>query len=92
MCLVSSTPFKWQITSICLGLVLVVLGFISLLLAIGLTDYTWKVLGVVCVSLGIALSLGGIGWCIWAVKRAKHHGDHCQILDCEVEILATDSI
>ena len=92
MGVVWSSPYRWQTLLVCSSMVVLVVGFIFLLLSIGLQNDTWRIMGGVCASLGTGLTLTGTCWCAWAVRHAKYHGDSSNIVECEVETLTSDVI
>ena len=93
MGMVLSSPYRNQILSIALGLLLLVTGFILLLLSIGLEEMIWRIIGSIVTALGGALVLGGSCWCIFAVRNCKYTTGTLRLnVESEVETLTSELV
>jgi len=85
-----STPYTWQILQIGLGLLILVLGFVLLLVSIGLDEVPWRIVGVASISLGTALSIFGTCWCACAVQHRSADEALLRAPEAESENLTSD--
>ena len=92
MGLIWSSPYRWQIIQVGLGLLILVTGFVFLLLSIGLQEDTWRIVGGICASFGSAMTIIGTCWCVWAIRRCKYTTGTLQIPDWEAETLTSEAI
>ena len=93
MGMIYSSPYRNQIVSIALGLLLLVTGFIFLLLSIGLEQLVWRITGSIITALGGALVLGGTCWCIFAVRNCKYTTGTLRLTaESEVETLTSEFV
>ena len=90
MGMIWSSPYHWQIIQVGLGLLILVLGFVFLLISIGLEEVTWRIVGVILISLGTALSIFGTCWCVCAVRSRSSDESLLNPPEAEAETLTSD--
>ena len=92
MGVVWSSPCRWQILVICLGLLVLSTGFVLLLLSIGFENDKWRLVGGVSASMGSALVVTGTCWCVWVVRRGRFtDGLALTVPESEAETLTNDA-
>ena len=86
-----SSPYRLQIISISVGMVILTTGFMFLLVSVGLEDPYWRLLGLACASVGSLLTLGSGCWCACSVRRDRFsQGLTLRVPDAEGESLTND--
>ena len=97
MGVVWASPYRWQLLQIASGILSLVLGFIFLLLSIGLESTTWRIVGGIMTSFGSSMMVIGLCWCVWSVRRTRFRSPHepnsesiLHIPEWEAETLAQD--